>query len=175
MKKIVIIIGTILIVLICGIKIYITKNNSAISSTEAFDIAKNDVSNPSGNYTLSSIEYVKLNDENIYNIVFNDDYNVYTYKINSKTKEIISGKREIINDNSRFIDKDEMLEIIYKHANLNKYDCNLVVNDIKYEDGNPYYNTIFYSNGIKYQYKSNAYTGAIISVIKIDENNSNES
>ena len=132
------------------------------------EIAIKDVSNKDGDYIFNSIEYIEK--DNIYILTFGDKINYYIYKINAKNKKIISSKKESIDNNKNYIDEEELLNTVFEHAKLNRKECNLISNLVTLEDGIPLYNTVFYCNNIRYEYKINAYTGSIISVIKLDEN-----
>lgn len=146
---------------------YLNKN-TYITSEEAKKIAMNDVSNKDGEYTFNTIEYIEK--DNLYILTFSDKVNYYTYKINAKTKKIVSSKKESLTNNKTYIEESEILNIVFEHANLNKDNCNLISNLVTLEDGTPFYNIVFYHNNIRYDYKVNAYTGSIISVIKLNEN-----
>lgn len=170
MKKISLVI---LIILILG-GFFLTfrnlKKSKIITSEEAKEIAIKDISNKDGEYTFNNVEYKQNDDIEFYTLEFSDKYNFYIYKINAKTKRIMSAKKEAIANNKKYMKEDEILNIVFKHAKLNKNECNLLSNLITLEDNTPIYNPIFYYNEIKYNYKVNAYTGAIISVTKINAN-----
>jgi len=170
MKKIVIgiLIVFLIIVGIFTFKFFTTE--AYITSDEAKQIAMNDVANKTGEYTFNSVEFNENNGNYIYTLDINDIKNNYIYKINAKSKKIISSKKESLTNNKIYINEEEILNIIYKNANLNKKDCNLISNLVVLEGNIPIYNTVFYYNNIKYEYKTNAYTGAIISVTKLNEN-----
>lgn len=170
MKKIIIIICTIFLILIIGLSIKYFNDDKYISEEEAKQLATNHVSNKHGNYTFNSIEFKETNKTYIYTIIFTDSQNLYTYKINAKTKKIISSKKESLINNKTYMKEEDILSIVFKHSTLNKNDCNILSNSVILEEGTPIYNTIFYYNNIRYDYKTNAFTGAIISVTKLDEN-----
>lgn len=170
MKKIIVIICTVFFIAIVGMSIKYLTTDRYISSDEAKEIAINDVSNKDNEYTFNSIEFKETNDTYIYTLLFTDKINNYTYKINAKNKKIISSKKESLTNNDVYMAENEILDIIFKHAGFNKNDCNLLSNLVTLEDGLPIYNTIFYNNNIRYEYKTNALTGTIISVIKLNEN-----
>ena len=167
MKKIIILICTIFLLIIIWLT-YSFLYKDIITSEEAIKIATNDVSNKDGEYIFNAVEYIEK--DNVYILTFGDKVNYYTYKINAKTKKIISSKKEALNNNKNYIDEEELLNIVFSHANLNKKDCNLVSNLVTLEEGTPFYNTVFYNKNIRYEYKINAYTGSIISVINQNEN-----
>lgn len=171
MKKIIIIICTIFLIIISFLGYKYLVPNKYITSDEAKEIAMKDVSNKDNNYTFNSIEFTETTkDTYIYTIIFSDKINLYTYKINAKSKKIISAKKESLTNNKIYMQEQDILNIVFKHAKLNKYDCNLLSNLVILEDGNPIYNTVFYYNNIRYEYKTNAFTGSIISVVKLNEN-----
>ncbi len=167
MKKIVVIILTILII---GSLIIFTvfKKDKLITEEEAKTIATSNVSNKNGNYEFNSVEFTQKGDIPIYTIEFSDNYNYYIYKINAKSKKIISSKKESLTNNKEYIDEKEILDIVFKHAKINRQDCNILSNLVTLEGNTPIYNPIFYYNNIKYSYKVNAYTGSIISVTKVN-------
>lgn len=170
MKRIILVI---LIVIAIFLGIISFKNlfyNKYISSEEAKEIATKDVSNKDGIYLFNSVEFKETNNTYIYILEFSDKVNIYTYKINAKNKKIISSKKESISNNKVYMKEDNILEIVFKNAKLNRNECNLISNLITLEDGFPIYNVIFYYNNIKYEYKVNAFTGSIISVTKLNEN-----
>jgi len=170
MKKIIIIICTIFLIFILyfGYK-YIT-TPKYITSDEAKEIATNDVSNKDNKYSFNSVEFAETNNTYIYTLIFSDDYNLYTYKINAKTKKIIFSKKESHTNNKIYMKEEDILDIVLKHAKLNKKECNILSNLVVLDEGMPFYNTIFYNNNIRYEYKINAYTGSIVSVTKLNEN-----
>lgn len=170
MKKIGIIILTIFILGGAFFAFRKAQKSKIITSEEAKEIAIKDISNKDGEYTFNNVEYKQNDDIELYTLEFSDKYNFYIYKINAKTKKIISAKKEAIANNKKYMKEDEILNIVFKHAKLNKSDCNLLSNLITLEDSTPIYNPIFYYNETKYSYKVNAYTGAIISVTKINAN-----
>ena len=141
-----------------------------ITSEEAKQIAIDDVSNKDGKYEFNSVEFKETNDIYIYTLEFSDKVNYYTYKINAKNKKIISSKKEALTNNKVYIKEDEVLNIVFKHAKLSPSECNLVSNLVTNEGDISIYNTIFYYNNTKYEYKINAFTGSIISVSKLNEN-----
>lgn len=148
---------------------YFTTENY-ITSEEAKEIAMADVSNKDGEYTFNSIEYSETNETYIYTLIFSDKVNLYTYKINAESKKIISSKKESLTNNKIYMQEDDILDIVFKHAKLIQTDCTLLSNLVTLEDSIPIYNTVFYYNNVRYEYKTNAFTGAIISVIKLNEN-----
>jgi len=170
MKKIFIILFTIFFIITLGITINFFAQDGYISSERAQEIAKNDVSNKDGVYTFNSIEFAETNDTYIYTLIFSDKVNLYTYKINAKNEKIISSKKESLTNNKVYIEENDILKLVYKHAKLNKNECNLISNLVILEDGLPIYSTVFYNNNIRYEYKTNAFTGTIISVVKLNEN-----
>lgn len=170
MKKIMIIICTIFLILIVGISIKYFTTEKYITSDEAKQIAMDDVSNKDGEYFFNSMEFSETNDNYIYTLIFNDKINSYTYKINAKSKKIISSKKESLTNNKIYMNDDDILNIVFKHSKLNRNDCTLLSHLVILEDGMPIYNTTFYHNNVRYDYKTNAFTGAIISVIKLSEN-----
>jgi len=170
MKKIIIIICTFfLIVIIAMAGIYIFKDNY-ISCEEAKKIAMDYVSNKNNEYTFNSIEFTENNNTYVYTLTFTDNINFYTYKINAKNKSIISSKKESLTNNKSYMNEEDILNIVFEYAKLNKNHCNLISNIVILEDGIPFYNTVFFYNNIRYEYKINAFTGSIISVIKLNEN-----
>ena len=170
MKKIIIGI-LILFTLVLGFftyKFFTTDNY--ITSEEAKQIAMDDVSNKDGIYEFNSIEFKEVNDNYIYTLEFSDKVNYYVYKINAKTKKIISSKKESLTNNKVYISEDEILNIVFQNAKIDPKECNLVSNLVTIEGDIAIYNTVFYYNNIKYEYKTNAFTGSIISVTKLNEN-----
>jgi len=141
-----------------------------ITSDEAKQIAMDDVSNKDGKYDFNSIEFKETNDTYIYTLEFSDKVNYYVYKINAKTKKIISSKKESLTNNKVYINEDSILNIVFKNAKLDPEQCTLISNLVTLEGNIAIYNTIFYYNNTKYEYKTNAFTGAIISVTKLNEN-----
>jgi len=170
MKKIIIIICTIFLILSIAMGIIYFSRDTYISSEDAKKIAMNDVSNKNNEYTFNTVEFSKIDNTYIYTLSFTDKVNYYTYKINAKNKKIIFSKKDALNNNKNYIEENEILNIVFKHAKLNKNNCNLLSNLVTLEEGIPFYNTTFYHNNIRYDYKINAYTGSIISVIKLNEN-----
>jgi len=170
MKRIIIIISTVFLFAILGVLILFFSQDRYITKEEAKQIAKEDISNKDGKYEFASIEFTETNDTYIYTLIFNDNVNLYTYKINAKNKKIIYSKKESLTNNKEYMREDDILNIVFEHSNLNKINCNIISNLVTLEDGFPIYNTIFYNNNIRYEYKTNAYTGAIISVVKLTEN-----
>lgn len=171
MKKIVLGILVIIIIILSVIGINFFTKERYITSDVAKQIAMDDVSNKDGEYKFNSIEFKETtNNMYIYTLEFSDKVNYYTYKINAKTKKIISSKKEMINNNKIYMEEDEILKIVFKNAKLNKEECNLISNLITIEGETPVYNTMFYYNNVKHVYKTNALTGSIISVAKLDEN-----
>jgi len=170
MKKIIIVICTIFFIAIFGIALHHFKNNSYITIDEAKEIAINDVSNKDNNYIFNSVEFKETNKMYVYNLIFTDKINIYTYRINAKNRKIIYSKKESLNNTQKYMKEEDIINLVLEHAKLNKNKCNIISNLIKIEDGIPYYYTIFYYNSIRYEYKTNAFTGAIISVIKLNEN-----
>ncbi|MBQ8902353.1 MAG: PepSY domain-containing protein [Bacilli bacterium] len=170
MKKIMIIICTIFLLAISSMVIAYLTSEKYITSDEAKAIAMEDVSNKDGEYSFNSVEFAETNDTYIYTLVFTDKINNYTYKINAETKKIISSKKESLTNNKTYMKEEDILAIVFKHSRLNRNDCTLLSNLVILEDGIPIYNTTFYHDNIRYDYKTNAFTGAIISVIKLNEN-----
>lgn len=170
MKKIVLSMTCVFIIILgyFGFK-YITKDKY-ITSEEAKQIAIEDVSNKDGNYEFNSVEFNENNGIYIYTLEFSDKVNYYIYKINAKSKKIISSKKELLTNSKIFLKEEEILTIVYKHAKLSPTECNLISNTITNEGDISIYTTIFYYNNIKYEYKTNAFTGSIISVSKLSEN-----
>ena len=162
MKKIVIVICFIFLILISILLYKYFDSKNYISSDIAKEIAMKDVSNKDGNYTFNSVTYTNENDKYIYILEFSDNNNLYTYKIDAKNKKIIYSNRQSLTNNKEYMMEDDILEIVFKHANLNKNDCNLISNLVILEDNIPIYNTVFYYNNIRYEYKTNALTGSII-------------
>lgn len=148
---------------------FFTKNRY-ITSDEAKKIAMNDVSNKDGKYEFNSIEFKETHNAYIYTIEFSDKVNYYIYKINAKSKKIIFSKKESLTNNKIYLDEEKILNIVYKHAKLDPNECNLIANLATLEGNITIYTTIFYYNNTKYEYKTNAFTGSIISVTKLNEN-----
>lgn len=169
MKKIVIIICAILFILFIYTGIKYLKKDKYITENEAKLIATSDVSSKDNNFIFNKIDYTYTNDTYIYTLEFRDNINIYTYKIDAKTKRITSSTKELINSNLEYIDENTILDIVFKHASINKLDSNIITNAINTIDGIPIYTTIFYHNNIKYEYKTNGLTGSIISISKINE------
>ena len=165
-----ILICTIFLLAISGIVVKHFSSENYITSDEAKVIATEDISNKDGEYSFNSIEFSETNDTYIYTLVFTDKINSYTYKINAKTKKIISSKKESLTNNKTYMKETDILDIVFKHSKLNRVECTLLSNLVTLEEGIPVYNTTFYHNNIRYDYKVNAFTGAIISVIKLNEN-----
>ena len=170
MKKIGILIGTIFIIIIGYLTIRYITTDHYISVEDAKEIAMNDVANKDNNYKFNTIEYNNVNGNYIYILEFSDEVNLYTYKINAKTKKIISNKIESLLNNKSYMSEDDVLNIVYKHASISKSDSNLIANYVIIEDGIPIYNVVFYYSNIRYEYKVNALTGAVISVTRLNEN-----
>lgn len=170
MKKIVIILCTILLILVASLGIRYFSTKKYITEAEAKQIATEDVSNKNGNYIFNSIEFSEINNNHIYTLNFYDNINLYTYKIDAKSKKIISSKKESLTNNKTYMKEEDILNIVFNHSNLNKTECNLLSNNVILEEGTPIYTTIFFYKNIRYEYKTNAYTGAIISVVKLNEN-----
>ena len=170
MKKIIIIICTIFLIFICYFGYINFFANKYISSEDAKLIATKDVANKSNKYNFNSVEFKETNNTYIYTIIFNDEFNTYTYKINAKNKKIIFSKKESLTNNKIYMNEDDILEIVLKHANISKKECNILSNLIILDEGNTFYNTIFYKDGIRYEYKTDAYTGSIVSITKLNEN-----
>jgi len=170
MKKIVIGILSLCLVSLCFITYNYYSKDKYITSDEAKQIAMDDVSNKDGKYQFNSIEFKETNKNYIYTLEFSDNVNYYTYKINAKNKKIISSKKEAINNNKVYMKEEEIINIVFKNAKLDKNNCNIISNLVTLEGNISIYNTVFYHNNIRYEYKTNAYTGAIISVTKLDEN-----
>jgi len=170
MKKIIIIICTIFLISILILTYFYFKNSPYITSDEAKKIAMKDVSNKDNKYTFISVEYKETNKTYIYTLIFNDKNNLYTYKINAKSKKIISSKRESLKNNSKYIDDEIVLEKVLEHANFRKSNCNIISNSLVVEKGSPFYITVFYNQNVRYEYKTNAYTGSIVSITKMNEN-----
>ena len=141
-----------------------------ITSDEAKQIAMDDVANRDGKYEFNSIEFKETNDTYIYTLEFSDKVNYYIYKINAKNKKIISSKKESLTNNKVYIKEDDIINIVFKHAKLSISECNLISNIVTIEGNISIYTTVFYYNDIKYEYKTNAFTGSIISVSKLNEN-----
>ena len=78
------------IILIIVILAYFLMQDSAITGDEAKDIAMQDLSQITTSAVFNNIEYEKDNDVVIYIVEFSDATYKYTYKVNSKTKEIIN-------------------------------------------------------------------------------------
>ena len=170
MKKIMIIL-TILCMLCLGFLIYkYFATPKYITSEEAKTIAMEDVSNKDGKYDFNSIEFKETNNTYIYTLEFSDKVNYYIYKINAKNKKIISSKKESLTNNKVYISEDKILNIVFKNAKLDPEQCTLISNLVTLEGDIAIYNTIFYYNNTKYEYKTNAFTGAIISITKLNEN-----
>ncbi len=169
MKKIAIIV-VIIFLIISSFIIYKHFNNEYITSEEAQIIAMEDVSNKDNEYTFNSVEFKETNDMYIYTLEFSDNVNYYTYKINAKTKKIISSKKESLTNNKTYMKEEDILINVFKNAALDQSECNLISNIVILEGDIPVYNTVFYYNNIRYEYKTNAFTGAIISVTKLMEN-----
>lgn len=170
MKKILIII----LILCIGATDYLTydffSKEHYITSEEAIEIAENDVSNKENEYTHLSTEFKETNGTYIYTLEFKDKINTYVYKINAKTKKIISTKKYTLNSEKDYMNEDDILNIVFKNAKLDPKNCNLISNLVTIEGGIPIYNTIFYYNNTKYEYKVNGLTGSIISISKLNEN-----
>ena len=170
MKKVMIIL-TILCMLCLGFLIYkYFATPKYITSEEAKTIAMKDVSNKDGKYDFNSIEFKETNNTYIYTLEFSDKVNYYIYKINAKNKKIISSKKESLTNNKVYISEDKILNIVFKNAKLDPEQCTLISNLVTLEGDIAIYNTIFYYNNTKYEYKTNAFTGAIISITKLNEN-----
>ena len=170
MKKILIGILIIITIFIGYISFNYFTTDRYITSEEAKQIAIEDISNKDGKYEFNLVEYKETNDTYIYILEFSDNVNYYTYKINAKNKKILSSKKELLNNNLIYIKEEEILKIVFKHAKLNQSECNLLSNKVTNEGNIAIYTTIFYYNNIKYEYRTNAFTGSIISVSKLDEN-----
>lgn len=170
MKKIVLSIIGVFILVLCYLGFKYITNDQYITSEEAKQIAIEDVSNKDGKYTFISVEFKETNDIYIYILEFSDKVNSYTYKINAKTKKIISSKKEYLANDKIFMKEDDILNIVFKHAKLAQSECNLISNLVTNEGDISIYTTVFYYNNIKYEYKTNAFTGSIISVSKLSEN-----
>lgn len=171
MKKIVMGILSLLIVALGIVAFNYFTTDRYITSEVAKQIAMDDVSNKDGKYEFNSIEFKETTDNlYIYTLEFSDKVNYYTYKINAKTKKIISSKKELLTNNKVYMKEDEILNIVFKNAKLSKEECNLISNLVTLEGDIAIYNTIFYYNNIKHIYKTNAFTGAIISITKLNEN-----
>lgn len=169
MKKIIIIICTIflLIIVLLSVKYFISPKY--ITEEEAKEIAINDISGRYNNYTFNSVEFKKEDNNYIYQLDFQDNINIYIYKINAKNKKILFSKKELLINNISYMNEEDILDIVFSHANLDKKTCNVIFNTVDFEDGIPIYSTTFYHNNIRYDYKTNGFTGSIISVIKINE------
>ena len=170
MKKIVIIISTICFILISCLLLRYFFINRYITEEQAKEIAINHVSNKNNQYTFNSIEFKETNDTYIYTLIFEDNFNLYTYKINAKTRKILSSKKESLLDNKKYLSEDEILTKVLNYIGTTKTECNITNNAVKLVDGFPIYNTIVFHNNIKYDFKVNAYTGGIISVTKLNKN-----
>ncbi len=141
-----------------------------ISEDEAKKIALEDTKEKNTNLIVSDItlnETVK--DTFIYNVEFSSKINYYIYKINAKTKKIISKAIIPISDTDTYLKEEKALEIVFEHALLNQKDCVILTKEIILEDNFPYFYVVFYHNNIRYEYKLNGYTGQIINVTKINE------
>lgn len=171
MKKILILLSTIFLISIIYFSVKYFTTNNYITSDEAIKIATLDISNKDNEYFFNTIDFKETNGTYIYTLEFNDKENSYIYKINAKTKKIISSKKESLNNNKIYISEEEIISIVFNHANINKNNANILSNAVLLEDGNPIYNTVFYSNNIRYEYKTNALTGSVISVTKLQEKN----
>lgn len=170
MKKIIIGILCIFIIVLGYFGYEYIISEKYITSEEAKQIAMNDVSNKDGKYEFNSIEFKETNDTYIYTLEFSDKINYYIYKINAKNKKIILSKKESLTNNKVYINADEIINIVFKHAKLSASECNLISNTITNEGNISIYTTVFYYNNTKYEYKTNAYTGSIISISKLNEN-----
>lgn len=170
MKKIVITICTIFLIAILAITAHHFKYNTYITDEEAKEIAINDVSNKDNNYIFNSVEFKETNNMYVYTLIFTDKINTYTYRINARNKKIIYSKKEALNNKINYMKDEDIITIVFNHAKLNKNKCNILSNLVTVEEGTPFYNTIFYYNNTRYEYKTNAFTGAIISVTKLNEN-----
>ncbi len=169
MKRIVLIIILILSLLL-GITYYrYYEKHKYIDEDTAKEIALKDLAT-NNKITFNKIEYTYTNKNYIYTLEFQDNLNVYTYKIDAHSKKIIQRVKESLTSSLEYLSSDAILDIVFKHASLNRYDCNLISNDVSLQEQIPIYNTIFYYNNIKYDYKTNALTGAILSVSKLKEN-----
>lgn len=73
-------------------------------------------------------------------------------------------------NNLLHINSQDVLEIVLNHQGINDKDCNIISNDFIYEDNIPIYTTIFYYDNVRYEYKTNGYSGDIISIVKLNEN-----
>ena len=170
MKKIVIGILCLCLMTICIFAYKYFSKDKYITSEEAIQIAMDDVSNKDDKYNFSIVEFKEENNIYIYYLEFSDDINKYSYKINAKNKNIISSKKESLTNNKIYLSEDEILKKVFENAKLNKNDCNLISNLVTLEGNISVYNTVFFYNNIRYEYKINAYTGAIISVTKLKQN-----
>jgi len=170
MKKIIIIICTTFLIIIISMGIIYFSNDNYITSDEAKKIAMEDVSNKDNHYTFNTIEFIENDKTQVYILTFSDNNNFYTYKINAKNRKIVSSKKESLTNNKSYMKEEDILKIVFKHTKLNKDECNLVSSLVTIEEGVPFYNIIFFHNEIRYEYKINAFTGSIISVIKLNEN-----
>ena len=72
-------------------------------------------------------------------------------------------------NNLTHINSQDILKITLNHQGVSEKDCTIISNEFIYEDNIPIYTTIFYHNGIRYEYKTNGYTGDIISIVKLNE------
>ena len=170
MKKIEIFILS-LCLIVFGLVIYnYFAKDKYITSDEAKKIAMSDVANKDGEYQFNSIEFKETYKTYIYTLKFNDKVNHYTYKINARNKKIISSKKELISNPKVYMQEDDILDIVFSNAKLNRINCNLISNLLTIEDNNAIYNTVFFYDNIRYEYKTSAYTGSIISVVKLVEN-----
>ena len=66
-----------------------------------------------------------------------------------------------------FISKDEVKDIVIKHANISKKDAKKWRIDFEYEDGMFLYNVDVVYNNLEYEYEINAKTGEVI-LYKLD-------
>ncbi len=168
MKRILSIVFTILIAIIIIGSVNYYWQNHYISLDEAQDIVLKDIAFKNQNYYFTSTEFNKQN--YVYTLKLNDENNYYEYQINAHTKKIIYMKKKPL-DKATYLPEEEILNIVFNHAKINKENANILSQNISLEDYTPIYNVVFYYLNKRYEYKVNAFNGTIISIVSIDHNN----
>lgn len=70
-----------------------------------------------------------------------------------------------------YISGDKVLDIIYTYLSLKEDETEVLFNDIEYIEDIPTYKTIIVNNNIRYDLKTNGFTGDIKEIIKTNIEN----
>jgi Predicted membrane protein len=147
------------------IVIFIRMNINTISKEDAKGIAFKHAQAIESFVTFLPVETDYERGRKIYEVEFYAGGVKYEYKIDAKTKEIISydieGEKNAGIPVIKEMTREQAKKIALEHAQLNENQVNFLKFELDYDDNRPIYEIEFYYNNIKYEYEVDAYTGEI--------------